>query len=473
MTTILHIAANAVASVWRFLTAPRSFATPAPVPVAVRSPKLQRRHRRQRGIALIMVITAMALMLVIASKFSTSTNIDLIGAANYRDHMRANFLAQSAANLSELVIRLQQRLDNVKQLRGLIQITDFADQVLMAFCGTSEEVQDAVGFSPGEAKGFGADIGSCGITGQITTEDDKINLNCANGNDATAATLKSALDALVFFPAYDPVFEEADAEGYRRDRANLVASIVDYIDGPPVGGTRLRERGTAESYGYENLKDDYKPKNNYVDSLGEVKLARGVDDRFWSLFGNSFTVYGGCKTNLSALSNPQLIAALLYLSAKNPQDPVLQNPQRLFLLAGLVARAKQFGQTFTTIDEFIEFVKDPSASLVSLAGQSGTMQGSAASAAMGAGIPGLSGSDKVGLELDKTKLSQIATAGPRRTYRVEAWGEIERKQKNADGSPVFPPIRSTVTGVWDTKVVPQNVRRPPVPKGTWVFRKED
>ena len=56
---------------------------------------------------------------------------------------------------------------------------------------------------------------------------------------------------------------------------------------------------------------------------------------------------------------------------------------------------------------------------------------------------------------------------------IEAYGEIERKQKDAKGNPVFPPIRSTITGVWDTKVVPQNVRKPPVPSGAWVYMRED
>ena len=73
----------------------------------------------------------------------------------------------------------------------------------------------------------------------------------------------------MFFPAYDPVFEEADAEGYRRDRALQVAAIVDYIDSDSL---RNRERGTTEDYGYESLKDPYKPKNNYIDTVGELKL---------------------------------------------------------------------------------------------------------------------------------------------------------------------------------------------------------
>jgi general secretion pathway protein K len=451
---------NPLSAIWSFLTTERSLGAKA-----VRSRKAVKR-RKQRGIALVTVLIAIAITLVISNQFGTTTNIDMIAAANYRDQMRAHFLARSASNLSELVIRLQQRIDNVKQLRGMVQITDFADQVLLAFCGGAEEVQSAVGFNPADAKGLGADIGTCGIDGPITTEDDRININCANGNETTAATLKSALDALVFFPAYDPVFEEADAEGYRRDRALQVSSIIDYIDS---NGQRNRERGTTEDYGYENLKDPYKPKNNYLDTIGELKLARGVDDRFWTLFGHAFTVYGGCKTNLSALSNSQLIAAILYLSAKNPNDPMLQNPQKLFMLAGLVAKAKQFGMTFTTLDDFIDFVKDPAAQVGELAAGGG-MAGSAASAAVGQGLmPG----EKLGLELDKTKLSQMATTGPRRTYRVRAWGEIERKQKNADGTPVYPAIRATLNGVWDTKVVLQNVRKPPAPKGAWVFLRED
>lgn len=462
---------SALRTFWIFLTTERSLGGRK----VVRS-KRQRR-RRQRGVALIAVLTAIALTLALTNQFGTSTNVDMIGAANYRDQMRSHFLARSAMALSEIVIRLQQRVDNQKELRGT-QITDFADQILLAFCGTDEEVKAAVGFTSSEAKGLGADIGTCGIVGAFTTEDDKLNINCANGTDAVAATLKSALDALVYFPAYDPVFEEEDAEGWRRDRATQVAAIVDYVDSDSM---RNRERGTQENYNYESLKDPYKLRKapgtpiaggNYIDTIDELKLVRGIDDRFWSLFGSSFTVYGGCKTNVSALTNTQLVAAIIYLAAKNPADPLLQNPQKLFALAGLVAKAKQYGMMFTTLDDFADFVKDPAAQLGTLAGES-SIAGSAASAAITQGIPGITSGEKLGIELDKTKLQQLATAGPRRTYRVVAWGEIERKQKTAEGAPVYAPIRSQITGVWDTKVVPQNVRKPPAPKGAWVYLKED
>jgi hypothetical protein len=122
----------------------------------------------------------------------------------------------------------------------------------------------------------------------------------------------------------------------------------------------------------------------------------------------------------------------------------------------------------------VSFVKDPSSAVSMLAGSGGgTFAGSAAASAISQGAMGLASTEKIGLELDPAKVAQIAQTGPRRTYKVEAWGEIERKQKNKDGSPVFPPIRSTITGVWDTKVVPQNVRKPPVPNGAWVYLREE
>lgn len=441
--------------IWTFLTKERG---------RPRSPR-----KRQRGVALLAVLVAVSIVLVLVAQFATNTNVDLFAATNQRDQMRAEFLARSAINLSELVIRIQQRLDNMKETRGQVQITDFADQVLMAFCGTREEVKAAVGFDTSSVKGLGAEIGTCGIVNrEITTEDDKLNVNCFNG--AAWQTQKSALDAMLFFNAYDPVFEEADAEGYRRDRQQQVAAIVDYID---TNTLRLQDRGTTEDYGYESLKDAYRPKNNYIDTVGELKLVRGIDDRFWTLFGDAFTVYGGCKINLSSLKNTQLIAAVLYLGAKNASDPIIQDPKKLFALASIVARAKQFGQQFQNVDEFIAFVKDPAGALGATAGQ-GSLQGSAASNALNAGIPGLTGSDKLSLELDKAKLQQMATAGPRRIYRVQAYAEIERNSvKDKDGNPMYPPLRTTFTGIWDTKVVPQNARKSPTPKGAWVFLRKD
>jgi general secretion pathway protein K len=426
-----------------------------------------RRKKNERGVALIAVIVAVGLGAVIAYDFSRQTNIDIRAASNHSDAMRAHFLARSALNLSELVVRLQQRIDNVQELGGM-QITDFADQLTLAFCGTSDEVRDAIGIDPGQLKGLGADIGTCGIE-YFDTDDDKINLNCAMANQTIADTLKTRIDALMFFPAFDPVFQEADAEGWRRDRELQRNALLDYIDRDRA---RFGAPGTSEDYGYENLRDDYKAKDNYIDTVGELKLIRGVDDRFWTLFGSAFTVYGACKSNVGALKDPTLIASIIYLAAKDPNDPVVQDPSRLWLLAGFVAKAREFGFYFANLDDFSEFVKDPAAAMA------GSGEGSGATGGQQPTLPGVAPGTKVGVELDPQKLQQIATAGARRTYRIRAWGEIAYAQTYPDGTPVFPPTRRTISGVWDTKVVVQNARASAtagtqVRTGAWVFLRED
>lgn len=458
---------------WTFLTRERSLRRGVRAAPANRA----RKRRRQRGVAIITVLIALSLTLVLTNQFSTTTNVDLIAAANYRDQVRAHFLARSALNLSEFVIRLQRMLDaagpEVKQFIGDAQVTEFANQLMLAFCGSPEEVKSAVGNAASLSKGLGADVGTCGVVGTITTDDDKINVNCANDRTFAPRT-KFALEALVAFSAYDTVFEDADAENWRRDRALQVSALVDYVDRDTTRGVLEpnNKSGAVEDYGYESLKDHYKQKNTYVDSIGELKLVRGVDDRFWTLFGSSLTVYGGCKVNMAALTNVQLIAGILYAFAKNPNDPVVQDPQKLFALAGLVAKAKQFGIKFTKPEAFAEFVKDPAAAVGTVAGKT-SMAGTQASAAISSGLL-LPGGQKLGLELVATsELNNYLSFGGRRTFRVEAWGEVDRK------STEFPPIRSTITGVWDVLVSNQNARKAPgstsriKDRGAWVFLRED
>jgi len=63
----------------------------------------RRRRNRQRGVALIAVLIALAITLAITNEFGSSTNVDLIAAANYQRPDAPHFLARSAVNLSELV----------------------------------------------------------------------------------------------------------------------------------------------------------------------------------------------------------------------------------------------------------------------------------------------------------------------------------------------------------------------------------
>jgi hypothetical protein len=376
--------------------------------------------------------------------------------------MRAEFLMRSGVNVAQLVIKIQTdavdaHQQEISQMFGRkLQLGEYVGQFLGVLGGSKQEAMEAgamLGIVGDDLERLGSEGGTFDLA--ITSDDGRINLNCANGAVETQDALRTQLEALMFFDAYNPVFETADATGWRRDRAQQVAALIDYVD---RDNAKLGAPGTSEDYGYETLDDRFLPKNNYVDTIGELKLARGVDDRFWTLFGPSFTIYGGCKVNVEETQDPKLIAALIFLSAKDPEDPILRDSNMLFLLAKQVADARNVGMQFVDLQSFADYTKNPMGALGDLYLAQGLPPP--------AGAEGGAGPTIVGVELDLAKLGKIARTGARRTYRVEVTTEVPR------GSITDWTLRRSATAVWDTQTQNQNARDPRSSRGAWVFYQE-
>ncbi len=436
-------------------------------PAPIRTRRRPASQRERAGMAILMVVTAIAICMVIVNEFGTRTNIDMLQSRNNLDQMRAQMLARSSLNVTDLVLRLQKRLDDAAKANpemGLegVQITDYADTLMGAFGGTPEEVEGAIGLSAEDAKGLGSDIGGFGV--RITPIDGKINVNCAASGPGNQKLVRGALEALLYPPAFDPIFEEEDAEGWRRDRKTQIDAIIDYID---TNTDRADTPGAPEDYGYEGLTDKYKAKNGAIDSVAELKLVRGVDDRFWTLFGTAFRVAGECKVNLRALDDPKIISALITLAADD-KDPLARDFTVVWAIANLVIQAKTFGFYFTTTDEFVEFVKDPGAAFASLAGDPGAEGGGTSPTQ--APIPSLP-PGVTGLTLKKSELDKIAVSESVRLYEVEVYGEVTR-------GGILNPLRRTIRGTWDQKFALQQSRvltkLPPDKKnGSWLYLREE
>jgi hypothetical protein len=197
--------------------------------------------------------------------------------------------------------------------------------------------------------------------------------------------------------------------------------------------------------------------------VSELKLVRGIDDRMWTLFGDQFTAYGDCKVNIGAVSDPKLIASILFLSAKNPDDPVVKDPLKLWALSKLVIEARSWGVYFDDLQTFADFVKDPQTSLGTLFS---TEQ--QAGAAPVTPQPNLTGVQVEGLEVDPTKLGQVARSGPRRIYRIEVVATVPRGVEGTGNDYV-----KRLVAVWDTKTQNQNMRDPSASKGAWVYWREE
>lgn len=418
---------------------------------AARTPRKQKRYFSERGVALLVVSVSLSIIMLLTSEFGTNTTIDYYTATNVRDNMRAEFLARSGQNLAKLIVRVQTDLVDKyrKQMNlGDLQLADYTSLFMSAFGGSKQESKDlASGFGlggAGDIKGLGLAAGTFNVT--ITTEDGKINLNCARGGRRTRQTLQTKLEALFYFDVFNPLFEKPSADGWQRDRARQVAALIDYVD---EDTNKYDAPGAAEADDYQNLKDRYNPKNNYIDSVGEIKLVRGVDDRFWTLFGNQFTAYGDCRENVSAIQDPKLVMAIIFLTAKSPEDPVLRDMTKLWLLAQRVVGARGMGVYFDDLNAFADFVKNPDGALTDM------LQSRGLPTDQQQGLQQIQG-----VELDKAKLQQIAYAGPRRIYRIESEARIGAVTKR-------------ITAVWDIEVVPQNSRNPQLAgKGAYVFWKE-
>jgi type II secretory pathway component PulK len=421
--------------------------------VASARPRRRGRHFTQRGVALIAVTAALALITTITMEFNYSTNVDYASAANARDSMRAHFLSRSVMSMAELIMKVQKDILD-RQRRNLaalglpdVQIADFMSMLEVPMCGSKDELADMAALANVDVrgmKGLGLDYGMCRVE-TFTSDDGKINVNCANGSVPTANALAAALTGLVNNAAYDRLFEERDGDGQFTDRQTFIKALLDYVDRDEAA---FASSGQPEDYGYESLREPYRAKNNYIDSVDELRLVRGMDDRKWALFGPELTVYGGCKVNVSATNSPIQIMALLFQSAKDPNDPVLLDPMKLYLLAQRVAQARALGMPFEDLNAFVSFVADPDAAL-GLKSPEGTAM------ALQSGLAPVDG-----IQLDTVKLNQVARAGARRTYRVVAAAQVGRVEKR-------------IIGVWDTETHNQNARDPAYARGTWVYWREE
>jgi general secretion pathway protein K len=414
------------------------------------------RHVTERGMALILVAFITGFLGIVTAEFAYNTDVDYGAAANARDDMRAHYLARSGMNLSRLVIKVQKDIfDKYRKYLGDVQLADYLPMLTGIFGGSKEEVEGFAeligGIDADNIKGLGLAEGEFDIA--VTTDDGKINMNCAKDTSG-AKQLELMLTALVSAPTLDKLFEERDGDGQFTDRQTFVRALIDWVDRDTAG---YGNPGQPEDYGYESAASPYKARDENLDSLDELRLVRGMDARRWALFGGAFTIYGGCKVNVAAATDLFVLMALIYQTAKDPNDPVLRDFNKLAMLAARVAQARSLGVMWADLGEFANFVKDPDAALGDLLGGQAGQGGQGSSTPPPGQGPG---EPLQGVELDRGKLNQAARLGGRRTYRVTATAKMGKVEKR-------------IVGVWDTDFVNQNMRDPAYNKGFWVYWREE
>lgn len=373
--------------------------------------------RPSRGVALILVLTTIAILTSLGVDFSYQSRVSLRLAENLRDETRAYYLARSAVNLSRLLLHFQKQVDQLggqltqglSQLLGggqaplaqpaptavvpgqalataapastlgirlweILPIDSNAFSALLQ--GTVAGVQAAAGENapipvapvPGHkiqtTHAFGGFDGS--FHAKIVDENSRINVqNLDNVGAAPLATLIQ-LRAMMSDPKYDFIFDEEDANHDKVRRDDVILAMKDWIDIDETGSA-IDPTNTAnpfangfsdENAAYDRYDPRYKAKNGRFDSLDELYLVRGVNDRFMQAFGDRLTIWPDLATKLNInTDDPQQMLTNILIASANPNDPALRDPRLLQTILQEIQLRKMFSFFGMSAQDFVSILQ--------------------------------------------------------------------------------------------------------------------
>ena len=360
---------------------------------------------QHRGVALILVLTTIAILTAIGVDFSYSSRVSLKLAENLRDETRAEYLARSAVNVSRLLLHFQKQVDQLGGQLGaalgglaggprppprpgtgaaapapnnlgirLWQVVPIESNAFSALLsGRIEGLEGirtdaaALPARPGErgtvSHAFGGFDGS--FHAKIVDENSRINVQRLDDLGARAVSTLTQLRAMMADPKYDFIFDEEDANRDRVRRDDVLLAMKDWID--------IDETGTAfdpsnpqrpfvngfgdENSAYSRYEPRYKAKNGRFDSLEELYMVRGVNDRFMAAFGDRLTIWPDINTNLNInTDDPQQMLTNILIAAANPNDPSLRDPRLLRTILQEIQLRKMFSFFGMSADDFVSIL---------------------------------------------------------------------------------------------------------------------
>jgi general secretion pathway protein K len=212
---------------------------------------------------------------------------------------------------------------------------------------------------------FGGFDGS--FSSKIEDENSRINVRALDGLGDTPRAIYTQLMAMIGDPKYDFIFDEPDANNDRVRREDVIVAMKDWIDIDENGaaidpsvitGNPFVNASGDENSAYDRYEPRYKAKNASMDSLEELFMVRGVNDRFMAAFGDRLTVWLGPNGKLNInTDDPQQMVTNILAAAKNPSDPRLRNPKLLETILQEIKVRKMFSFFGLSANDFVQILK--------------------------------------------------------------------------------------------------------------------
>ena len=351
---------------------------------------------RARGMALLMVMISLALISAVVTDLLVDQTSSYQVALRQRDILKAEALAESGLNLSQLFLIIQNSIQTYftqfaemgvplpqqtvwemlpidsNLFSGLVSgdlATTLGVDVSEAVKKRKEEEKQKLEkkakereqktrssegvFEPPEG-GFGAFEGTFKVS--VVDEESKISFREWTGiGSAERIKVRKLLASLMAPQKYNYLFRKIS-------RAELLANIYDYLD---IDEIRINPTATGEAWGSPyggSEKDLYvdargiSPKNAYFDSLEELNLVAGFTDKHYEAFSDALTIYGqDQKINILSAKEP-VIEALVRYCAQNELDPQLQQQQWVDAVVKQWMQNKTGGGGSISPDGFVQFL---------------------------------------------------------------------------------------------------------------------
>jgi general secretion pathway protein K len=366
---------------------------------------------QSRGVALILVLTTIAILTSIGVDFSYSSRVSLKLAENLRDETRAFYLAKSAVNLARLLLHFQKQVDAMggqlgKGLSGvlnpaggqqprvppapgaaaaagnnlgirlweLLPIDSNAFSALlsgsvsglsaMAPAGENAPIPLAPREKARIEHAFGGFEGS--FSSKVVDENSRINVQGLDGLSGAPLATLIQLRAMMSDPKYDFIFNEEDANRDRVSRDDVILAMKDWIDIDETGSALdptnpanpFANGFSDENAAYSRYEPRYKAKNGRFDSLEELYMVRGVNDRFMAAFGDRLTVWPDLASKLNINTNdPMQMLTNILIAAANPNDPALRDPRLLQTILQDIQLRKMFSFFGMSAQDFVSILQ--------------------------------------------------------------------------------------------------------------------
>ncbi len=200
----------------------------------------------------------------------------------------------------------------------------------------------------------------------ITDEEQRINLNQLDAPQGTSMPLLLQLISIIGDKKYEFLFEKEDSNRVKVTPVEVITNLRDWADEDETGST-LNFSGQGDPFmkgfsdengGYVKYDPAYRAKNARFDSLDELFMVHGVNDRFMAAFQDKLTVYPNVNSKLNINTDDPVLLEVAIRSVSDPlrPDPRMADPIFMDTLIKKIRAARVFALFGMSTSDFINIV---------------------------------------------------------------------------------------------------------------------